>query len=151
MAFFRIYVVDTKFFNMSAEERIKALEKIEVEAKLADASGTPQEFENKFPEWLRIHINEFAAPVKPKYCDDNDEYKFMTPSTSKMEAQEEYAKFKAKMEQITADEKFPERKKWSETHHVQISISFDDEREAMNELEHHLGGKPSKKGKRKKR
>lgn len=141
MAHYRIYIVDKTYYNMTAEERIKALEEVEKKAKEMQINGTPPDTSNPFPDWIQALIKELGTA---KFDRMNNEYKVITPAVDEDEADEEYAKFKVKMEKLASET--PERIQWRDTHHVQVSTTFDDEMKVMDELEESLGGKPSKSG-----
>jgi hypothetical protein len=141
MAQYRIHITDMTYYNMTAAERIKALEEVEKRAKEMQINGTPPDTSNPFPEWVQGLMKELGPA---KFDRMNNEYKVNTPASDEDEADEEYAKFKVKMEKVASED--PERQKWRDTHHIQVSITFEDENKMMDELEESLGGKPSRSG-----
>lgn len=144
MARFEFKIVDTKYFAMSQEERIAALNKVEEEYKAAAAKGETWDESkfggNPFPKWVRDYIRGFGDA---KFDRENGVYKVRTKSDNDDDAEDEYAAFKAG---YAAEAKLDaERQKWYDTHHITASIAFEDEDAAMNELEAYLGGSPAAK------
>ena len=160
MANLEFKIVDKRFFKMTANERIAAMNKIHDDQR--NAAQNPQQSEdgwgktiNPFPKWLKDLIKQLQRDnggTSLKFDGDNKIYLLYFKGDMDVaddlleEFKEAYENF---LKNSTAEAVVgksdaianEEIRKWLEDWHPQVSVHMEDEGDAMRELEDHYSSR----------